>query len=107
MEWAARWFGDIVCEPRDKVGFIIGLVSVFLWALAEVPQLVVNAFEGSSDGLSEGLLWVWVFSDVLDVVGCSISDTVRLTLLLLPVVGDCLPSETISFSRIQLTCIHA
>jgi hypothetical protein len=32
--------------------------------------------EGSSEGISEGLLWLWLFSDVLDVVGCSISDTV-------------------------------
>lgn len=74
--WAAQWFGDVVCEPRDKIGFIIGLVSVALWALAEVPQLVVNYLECSSDGLSEGLLWLWVFSDILDVAGCSLSDTV-------------------------------
>lgn len=75
-EWPA-WFGDTgVCEPRDKIGFVIGLVSILCWAMAEVPQLVANALEGSSEGLSEGLLWLWVFSDVLDVVGCSISDTV-------------------------------
>lgn len=79
-EWAAKWFGDDVCELRDKMGLMIGLVSVVLWAVAEIPQLVVNAIEGSSDGLSEGLLWLWVFSDVLDVVGCSISDTVRVCL---------------------------
>lgn len=65
-----------MCEPRDKIGFVIGLVSILCWAMAEVPQLVANALEGSSEGLSEGLLWLWVFSDVLDVVGCSISDTV-------------------------------
>lgn len=38
-------------------------------------QIIVNALEGSSEGISEGLLFLWVFSDVLDVVGCTISDT--------------------------------
>lgn len=44
--------------------------------LAEVPQLIVNCIEGSSEGISEALLWLWIFSDILDVVGCTISDTV-------------------------------
>jgi hypothetical protein len=39
------------------------------------PQLIVNALEGSSEAISEGLLWLWVFSDVLDVAGCTLSDT--------------------------------
>lgn len=41
-----------------------------------MPQLVANAAEVSSEGISEGLLWLWVFSDVLDVAGCSFADTV-------------------------------
>lgn len=146
--WAASWFGDAdVCQIRDKIGFLLGLLSVACWVsvgtrseiqqpqchcmqqtaaiarskwlpslatccwcfcwgagmlptlacsflaaalpaprytlpsptqgLAEVPQLFVNYMEGSSEGISEGLLWLWVFSDVLDVAGCSLSDTVR------------------------------
>jgi len=76
--WAAKYFDDDVCTLRDKVGFILGLISVACWGLAEVPQLIVNAMEGSSEGIAEGLLVLWVFSDVLDVIGCTISDTVSL-----------------------------
>jgi hypothetical protein len=75
-QWAS-FFGETgVCDARDKAGFIIGLVSIACWGLAEVPQLVANAAEGSSEGISESLLWLWVFGDVLDVAGCTIADTV-------------------------------
>jgi hypothetical protein len=76
-QWASLFGETNVCDARDKAGFLIGLASIICWGLAEVPQLVANAAEGSSEGISEGLLWLWVFSDVLDVAGCSFADTVR------------------------------
>uniref|UniRef100_A0A383VET2 Uncharacterized protein n=1 Tax=Tetradesmus obliquus TaxID=3088 RepID=A0A383VET2_TETOB len=80
-QWA-KVFGETgLCDSRDKAGFIIGLFSILCWGLAEVPQLVANAAEGSSEGISEGLLWLWVFSDVLDVAGCSFADTLPTMLI--------------------------
>jgi hypothetical protein len=71
-----------------QIGFILGLISVACWGLAEVPQLIVNAINGSSEGISEGLLALWVFSDILDVVGCTLAASLP-TMVLTAVRGLC------------------
>ncbi|GJZ25029.1 zf-CCHC domain-containing protein [Tanacetum coccineum] len=57
-------------DSKDWVSLILGMISVFSWGVAEVPQLITNYKEKSSEGLAIGFLLTWIIGDVLNVLGC-------------------------------------
>ena len=73
--WARRWFGDCVCSSRDAASFALGLVSVFAWGVAELPQIVANFRNGATDGVSFAFIATWLTGDALNLVGCAMSPT--------------------------------
>ena len=73
--WARRWFGDCVCSSRDAASFALGLVSVFAWGVAELPQIVANFRNGATDGVSFAFIATWLTGDALNLVGCAVSPT--------------------------------
>ena len=73
--WTQRWFGDCVCSSRDAASFALGLVSVFAWGVAELPQIVANFRNGTSEGVSFAFIATWLTGDALNLVGCAVSPT--------------------------------
>lgn len=70
LEWARRYLKDCVCSVRDEVSFALGLASVLCWGVAEVPQIITNFRECSTEGVSLLFLMTWVVGDVFNLVGC-------------------------------------
>lgn len=55
---------------RDYVSLGFGLISVFSWAVAEIPQIFTNFKNGSTEGVSLAFLMTWVAGDVFNLIGC-------------------------------------
>ena len=66
LEWARRYLNACVCSRRQEASFALGLMSVFCWGVAEVPQIITNFREGSTEGVSSssspGLWGIYSFS---------------------------------------------
>ncbi|KAJ7561667.1 hypothetical protein O6H91_03G036900 [Diphasiastrum complanatum] len=70
LEWARRYLKDCVCTTRDKVSFVLGLLSVLSWGVAEVPQIITHCKEKSTEGISLTFLMTWLIGDMFNLVGC-------------------------------------
>lgn len=64
-EWAKVYLDDCICSPRDQVSFVLGLISVLSWGVAEIPQIITNYKEKSVEGLSLGFLITWIIGCIL------------------------------------------
>ncbi|KAL3700127.1 hypothetical protein R1sor_018149 [Riccia sorocarpa] len=70
LEWVHRYLKDCVCSFRDEVSLTLGLISVLSWGVAEVPQIITNFREKSTEGVSVAFLMTWVVGDVFNLAGC-------------------------------------
>ncbi|XP_027173442.1 lysosomal amino acid transporter 1-like [Coffea eugenioides] len=59
-EWAAKYMEYCLCSTKDWVSFILGLISLMSWAVAEIPQIITNYKQKSAEGLSLAFLITWV-----------------------------------------------
>jgi uncharacterized protein with PQ loop repeat len=67
---AVRLFGDCLQSPLDVVSFAVGLLSIGIWMVAQIPQLVVNYRNRSTEGLSPAFLVIWALGDFTNLAGC-------------------------------------
>ncbi|CAM6049581.1 unnamed protein product [Sphagnum compactum] len=70
LVWVERYLRDCVCSPRDTVSLVLGLLSVVSWGVAEVPQIITNFCEKSTEGVSLLFLMTWVIGDLFNLAGC-------------------------------------
>ncbi|KAM7261671.1 hypothetical protein ACFE04_020748 [Oxalis oulophora] len=59
-----------LCSSRDEASFILGVLSVICWGIAEVPQIMTNFTEKSTAGLSLASLATWIIGDFFNLCGC-------------------------------------
>ncbi|XP_076907644.1 vacuolar histidine transporter YPQ3-like [Bidens hawaiensis] len=69
-QWAKTYMNYCLCTKKDWISLILGMVSVISWGVAEVPQIITNYKEKSSEGLALGFLFTWILGDLLNVLGC-------------------------------------
>lgn len=48
----------------------LGVISVIVWMVAEIPQLITNYREKSAHGLSVAFLLTWMIGDLFNLFGC-------------------------------------
>ncbi|KAG0554551.1 hypothetical protein KC19_12G099600 [Ceratodon purpureus] len=70
LKWVETFLKDCVCSRRDQVSLILGLMSVFSWGIAEVPQIITNFKNQSTHGVSLLFVSTWVVGDLFNVAGC-------------------------------------
>ncbi|URD95574.1 PQ-loop repeat family protein [Musa troglodytarum] len=68
--WIERYFNDCVCSVRGELSFGLGMISLFCWGIAEVPQIITNFHNKSGHGVSLAFLLTWVVGDIFNLVGC-------------------------------------
>nr|GLL39091.1 probable vacuolar amino acid transporter YPQ1 [Ipomoea trifida] len=68
--WVEKYFKDCLCNISDDFSFVLGLVSLVCWGVAEIPQIVTNFRTKSSHGVSLLFLLTWIAGDIFNLVGC-------------------------------------
>ncbi|KAL0555127.1 hypothetical protein IC582_009060 [Cucumis melo] len=69
-EWVKNNMKYCLCGVKDGVSLTLGMISVISWGVAEIPQIITNYREKSSDGLSLAFLLTWILGDLFNVFGC-------------------------------------
>lgn len=59
-DWAMEYLDYCLCSVKDGVSLSFGLVSVLVWGVAEIPQIITNYKEKSTEGLSVAFLTTWI-----------------------------------------------
>ncbi|KAL9361220.1 hypothetical protein Peur_044005 [Populus x canadensis] len=68
--WARVYMEYCLCNMKDGVSLTLGMISVLSWGVAEIPQIVTNYKEKSTEGLSLAFLLTWIIGDLFNVFGC-------------------------------------
>ncbi|ESW33915.1 hypothetical protein PHAVU_001G108900 [Phaseolus vulgaris] len=71
---------------RESASFFLGLISVIVWVVAEIPQIITNYRTKSTEGLSLTFLVTWIIGDVFNLVGCLLEPATLLTQLYMAVL---------------------
>ncbi|CAJ0605464.1 unnamed protein product [Cylicocyclus nassatus] len=69
IKWIERIFSDCVDTELKLLGFIIGIISLMLWLLPLIPQLLQNYKTKKCDGLSPFFLFFWLVGDTCNMLG--------------------------------------
>ncbi|CAI9297579.1 unnamed protein product [Lactuca saligna] len=69
-QWARNYMKYCLCTRKDWISLILGLISVMSWGVAEVPQIITNYKQKSSEGLAMCFLLTWILGDLFNVFGC-------------------------------------
>ncbi|CAM6117924.1 unnamed protein product [Calypogeia fissa] len=71
--WALSYFFDCLCNERDLISFILGITSIICWAVAEIPQILLNWRSGNVEGVSLAFIFTWMIGDLFNLLGCWIN----------------------------------
>ncbi|EFO24893.2 PQ loop repeat family protein [Loa loa] len=74
IRWVLDVFGDCVDTNLKLVGFIVGFISLFLWLLPLIPQLLHNYRTKRCDGLSIYFILFWIVGDSCNAAGAVLTD---------------------------------
>ncbi|KAF3582031.1 hypothetical protein DY000_02028438 [Brassica cretica] len=55
---------------RHGLSLSLGVISVISWGVAEIPQIMTNYCEKSTEGLSIAFLTTWIIGDIFNLLGC-------------------------------------
>ncbi|XP_021819560.1 uncharacterized protein LOC110761401 isoform X3 [Prunus avium] len=69
-EWGRKYMEYNLCSVKDGVSLTLGLVSVVSWGVAEIPQIITNYKNKSTNGLSLAFLMTWILGDLFNLFGC-------------------------------------
>lgn len=65
---------------QDLVSFTLGILSVVFFANCFLPQIILNFVNGSSEGLSVGMILVWSLGDLCNIIGVLLTGAVSVHL---------------------------
>ncbi|GAX78827.1 hypothetical protein CEUSTIGMA_g6264.t1 [Chlamydomonas eustigma] len=68
--WIEKYFHDCVYDFTDTISFGLGLASIAIWVLAQLPQFISNIKNESAEALSVWFLGQWFLGDTLNLLGC-------------------------------------
>ncbi|CAJ0576509.1 unnamed protein product, partial [Mesorhabditis spiculigera] len=74
IAWIQNVFGDCVDTELKLIGFIVGLVSLCLWLIPLIPQLLQNYRTKKCDGLSLAFLFFWLVGDTCNMLGAMLTN---------------------------------
>ncbi|VDN04922.1 unnamed protein product [Thelazia callipaeda] len=74
IKWIMDVFGDCVDTDLKFFGFVIGFISLFLWLLPLIPQLLHNYRTKRCEGLSMYFLLFWILGDSCNMAGALLTN---------------------------------
>ncbi|XP_057445693.1 probable vacuolar amino acid transporter YPQ1 isoform X2 [Lotus japonicus] len=57
-------------NETETASMALGIISVIVWVVAEIPQIITNYREKSTEGLSVAFLLTWIIGDLFNIFGC-------------------------------------
>ncbi|KAG5043171.1 hypothetical protein AAZX31_03G104100 [Glycine max] len=89
---------------RETASFLLGLISVIVWVVAEIPQILTNYRTKSAEGLSVTFLITWIIGDLFNLSGCLLEPATLPTQLymamLYTIITIALGAQTIYYGHI-------
>ncbi|XP_019457557.1 PREDICTED: probable vacuolar amino acid transporter YPQ1 [Lupinus angustifolius] len=95
---------------KETASFTLGMISVFIWVVAEIPQIMTNYRAKSAEGLSITFLVTWIIGDLFNFFGCLLEPATLPTQLymavLYTIITVVLGAQSIYYGHIypQLKC---
>ncbi|TMS33808.1 hypothetical protein L596_001502 [Steinernema carpocapsae] len=74
VKWIHDVFSDCVDTTPKLCGFAIGLVSLVLWLIPLIPQLLQNYRSKRCEGLSIVFIMFWLIGDVCNMLGAILTN---------------------------------
>ncbi|KAK5672081.1 hypothetical protein QVD99_001893 [Batrachochytrium dendrobatidis] len=74
IQWIGTYFGDCIYGLTDQISFYAGLAGIAAYAVSMFPQLYKNYQRKAVDGLSAGLVLLWLFGDISNLIGTVLLD---------------------------------
>lgn len=74
IQWIKQVFSDCVDTNVKLVGFIIGFISLLLWLLPLIPQLIQHFRTKRCEGLSIFFLLFWIVGDTCNMAGAILTN---------------------------------
>ncbi|KAI3984205.1 hypothetical protein MKX01_011159 [Papaver californicum] len=103
-KWVREKMKYCLCSTKDTVSLSLGMLSVISWGVAEIPQIITNYREKSTEGLSLAFLMTWIVGDLFNLVGCKLEPATLPTqyymAILYTITTSILASQTIYYSHI-------
>ncbi|MCL7027095.1 hypothetical protein MKW94_026163 [Papaver nudicaule] len=103
-KWVREKMKYCLCSTKDTVSLSLGMLSVISWGVAEIPQIITNYKEKSTEGLSLAFLMTWIVGDLFNLVGCKLEPATLPTqyymAILYTITTSILASQTIYYSHI-------
>ncbi|KAE9612545.1 hypothetical protein Lalb_Chr06g0174231 [Lupinus albus] len=94
----------LMSNVTQTASITLGAISVFVWIIAEIPQVITNYREKSNEGLSVAFLMTWLIGDLFNIVGCLMEPatlpTQLYTAVLYTVITILLCSQAIYYGHI-------
>ena len=75
ITWLQDYFQTCIYSSQELLGFYVGLLSIALWSVAQIPQFLENQANRSSDALSVWFLLQWLLGDSANLLGCLLTGT--------------------------------
>ncbi|XRB01113.1 lysosomal amino acid transporter [Pycnococcus provasolii] len=75
ITWLQDFFETCIYSHEELLGFYVGLLSIALWSVAQIPQFLENQANRSSDALSVWFLLQWLLGDSANLLGCLLTGT--------------------------------
>ncbi|KAK7266960.1 hypothetical protein RIF29_19622 [Crotalaria pallida] len=60
----------VMSNVTETASITLGVTSVIAWFIAEIPQIITNYKEKSTEGLSVAFLVTWLIGDLFNIFGC-------------------------------------
>jgi len=74
VKWIAFIFHQCYYSPTEVTSFILGLLNILLWLIAQVPQVIKNFIIKDGGAISLGFMVLWLIGDVTNLLGCIFTD---------------------------------
>ncbi|KAI9121518.1 hypothetical protein K1719_008551 [Acacia pycnantha] len=101
----SQWAIKNLFSVKETTSFTLGMISFVTWIVAEIPQIMTNFKNKSTEGLSTFFLMTWLIGDLFNVIGCSLEPatlpTQYYTAVLYTFITLALTSQTIFYRYIR------
>uniref|UniRef100_A0A0N5AXW7 Na_Ca_ex domain-containing protein n=1 Tax=Syphacia muris TaxID=451379 RepID=A0A0N5AXW7_9BILA len=74
IKWIEKVFSDCVDTNLKLMGFVIGFISLILWLLPLIPQLIQHYRRKRCEGLSVFFLLFWIVGDTCNMLGAILTN---------------------------------